>query len=170
MRHLVNLSVVMFLSMVCRLGYADIVINEFQYDDTGGDTLEFVELYNNGGVAVDISGWTVGGRDATTTNPTHTIPGALGSGTTMVAPVHYVLGNTAVGSLTTLHQTVAADSFENDTETIELRSGTFAAARSLMPWSTRAVPRCLPARQPLWLGKSANPIGATIKASKQDRR
>jgi hypothetical protein len=38
---------------------AAIIINEFSYDDGGTDDKEFVELYNNGGAAVDISGWTL---------------------------------------------------------------------------------------------------------------
>ena len=36
----------------------DIVINEIHYNNPGDDTLEFVELYNNDDVAVDMSGYT----------------------------------------------------------------------------------------------------------------
>ena len=36
-----------------------VVINEFAYDDTSTDNLEFIELYNADTVPVDISGWIV---------------------------------------------------------------------------------------------------------------
>jgi hypothetical protein len=111
------------VAVFAQVAGAAVVINEVQYDDSGTDDREFVELYNNGGAPVDISGWTVGARDATTTNPTHTIPGALGSATTVLAPgAYYVLAN--AGTLN-VNQVVAANSFENDTETVELRSGPF---------------------------------------------
>ena len=42
---------------------APVVINEFNYDDSGGDNYEFVELYAN--VTTDISGWTLNGEDGT---------------------------------------------------------------------------------------------------------
>ena len=35
-----------------------IVIDEIQHSPTGGDTREFVELYNPGTQAIDLSGWT----------------------------------------------------------------------------------------------------------------
>ena len=40
---------------------SQVVINEFVYDDSGGDDRQFVELYNSGVGAVDISGWTIRG-------------------------------------------------------------------------------------------------------------
>ena len=42
---------------------AAVIINEFVYDDGGTDDREFVELYNNGASAVDISGWIVRNSD-----------------------------------------------------------------------------------------------------------
>ncbi len=42
---------------------AQVVINEFQYDDSGTDNREYVELYNAGMTAVDISGWTLENHD-----------------------------------------------------------------------------------------------------------
>ncbi len=102
---------------------ATVVINEYMADDSGTDDREFVELYNRGNVAVDISGWVVAGRDSTTNNPTATIPGALNSGTTVLAPGgYYVLANT--GTLNA-NQVVAANFLENDNETIELWQGAY---------------------------------------------
>ena len=98
---------------------AGVIINEFVYDDGGTDDREFVELYNTGPGAVDISGWTVGGRDASTTNPTVTIPAA----TSLAASDYYVVGNTGVVNVDLV---AAANSFENDDETLELRDGPFA--------------------------------------------
>ena len=44
----------------------NIVIDEIQHSPTGGDTAEFVELYNPGTQAIDLSGWTIaGGIDLT---------------------------------------------------------------------------------------------------------
>jgi hypothetical protein len=102
---------------------AQVVINEVQYDDSSTDNFEFVELFNSGNSAIDISGWTVGGRDNGTTNPTAVIPGAIASGTTVLAPgAYYVIGNTAVPNVNLV---VAANQFENDAETVELRNGPF---------------------------------------------
>jgi hypothetical protein len=93
---------------------AAIIVNEFVYDDNGTDDREYVELYNSGPGPVDISGWVVTGRDATTTNSSATIPAAtnLGPG------AFYVLGNTGVLNL---NQTVAGGFLENDIESIEVR-------------------------------------------------
>jgi hypothetical protein len=103
---------------------AAIIINEVAYDDTGSggaDDHEFVELYNSGPGAVDISGWTLGGRDNTGLNPSAVVPGAVGSNTTVLAANdYYVIGNAAVASR---DQTVAANFIENDAEQIELWNG-----------------------------------------------
>jgi hypothetical protein len=100
-----------------------IIINEFVYDDSGTDDREFVELFNAGAVAIDISGWVVTGRDATTTNASATIPAA----TTLAPGAFYVLGNTGVLNS---NQTVAGGFLENDIESIEVRdvSGTLIDA------------------------------------------
>lgn len=43
-----------------------VVINEINYDDSGSDDFEFVEIYNGSGAAVDLSNWTLNGIDGTT--------------------------------------------------------------------------------------------------------
>jgi hypothetical protein len=95
---------------------AAVIINEIQYDDTGTDTSEFVELYNNGLVTEAIGGWTVSGRDEVgNTNPSATITAG-----TMLAPgAYYVLSNVNVLNS---NQTVPANFLENDSETVELRN------------------------------------------------
>jgi hypothetical protein len=95
---------------------AQVVINEFQYDDSSTDDREFIELYNPGPDAVSIGGWVVGGRDATTTNPSVTIP----ADTSIPAGGYYVIGNTGVLNVNLV---VAANFLENDNETIELSNG-----------------------------------------------
>ena len=104
-----------------------LLINEFQYDDSSTDDREYVELYNSGANPVDISGYTVGTRDTAVGSGASApvvIPGALGSGTTMIpAGGYYVIGNPGVANL---NQSVASGMLENDTETIELRDGPFA--------------------------------------------
>src|SRR5688572_5883367 len=94
-----------------------VIINEIAYDDTGSaDDHEFVELYNTGPAAVDISGWTLGGRDGTTTNASAVVPAA----TSLAPGAYYVFGNTAV---VLKNQTIAAGFLENDAEQIELWNG-----------------------------------------------
>ena len=94
---------------------AAVVINEFVHDDNSTDNREFIELYNNGAVAEDISGWTVTGRDVTTTNQTATIPAA----TSLAPGAYYVIGNADVNNV---NQTVASGILENDIESVELRN------------------------------------------------
>ena len=73
-------------------GFAQVVINEFQYDDDSTDDREFVELYNAGGLAVDIGNWSVGGRDASGNNTFVNIPG----GTMLASGAYYVIGQVNV--------------------------------------------------------------------------
>lgn len=72
---------------------------------------------------MDISGWTLGGRDNAGVNLAAVVPGAVNSGTTMLAAgAYYVFGNTAVIGA---NQTIAANFLENDAEQISLWDGAF---------------------------------------------
>jgi hypothetical protein len=95
---------------------AAVIINEVVYDDGGTDDREYVELYNTGPAAVDISGWTVGGQDASGANTST----AINAGTTLNAGAFYVIGNTGVLNV---NQVAAGGFLENDAETVELRNG-----------------------------------------------
>ncbi len=53
---------------------APVVINEFVYDDSSTDDVEFVELYNRSGAAIDISGWVLDAKDSGNQNAAYTIP------------------------------------------------------------------------------------------------
>ncbi|NHC25552.1 hypothetical protein G6553_20530, partial [Nocardioides sp. IC4_145] len=53
----------------------NIVINEIQHSPTGGDTAEFLELYNPHTQAIDLSGWTFTGIDLTIQPGTVILPG-----------------------------------------------------------------------------------------------
>jgi hypothetical protein len=109
------------LGALCAAGLAmaqpRIVINEFAYDDTGTDDVEFVELYNADTVPVDISGWVLesGDQSSADNNPDYTIPGAPGSGTVVLQPGQfYVIGS---GLVPNVNQNVGANNlFENDNE------------------------------------------------------
>lgn len=72
---------------------AAIVINEMLYDLAGTDAGEFIELYNNGGAPVDISGYTIElvNGSSVTVYDTITIPAA----TTLNNGEYYVIGNAA---------------------------------------------------------------------------
>ncbi|MDW8105670.1 MAG: lamin tail domain-containing protein, partial [Armatimonadota bacterium] len=54
-----TLPIVMACAGGLALAQPRVVINEFAYDDTGTDDLEFIELYNADNVAVDITGWVI---------------------------------------------------------------------------------------------------------------
>lgn len=66
---------------------AQIVITEIMYNppESGNDSLEYLELYNNSNAAVDLSGWTF------SQGITHTFP----SGTTLAAGNYIVLAKSA---------------------------------------------------------------------------
>lgn len=99
------------------LGFSQVVINEALFDDSGTDDREFVELFNSGSTPVDISGWVITGRDATTINANAVVPAS----TTLAPGAYYVFGNTGTLNVT---QVVAANFLENDNETVELYNGT----------------------------------------------
>jgi hypothetical protein len=118
MRRIMNCAAICALFFAPLSARAAIIINEIAYDDidavSGTDSREYVELYNNGGSAVDISGWTLIGRDVTTVNPSAVVPAA----TSIAAGGFYVFANT--GTLN-VNQVVAANFLENDIESIEIR-------------------------------------------------
>ena len=96
---------------------AQVVINEFQYDDTGtSDDREFIELYNAGPAAVEIGGWELGGRDIAGLNSSVTIT----PGTSLPSGGYYVIGNPGVLNV---NQVVASGFLKNENETIELSNG-----------------------------------------------
>jgi hypothetical protein len=125
MRWFTTCALVCGLLLAPSMARAAIIINEFAYDDTGGDDREFVELHNNGGAAVDISGWVVRNSDTVAppadNNADFTIPGAVNSGTTMLAAGgYYVIGQAGMLNLNLL----ATGTLENDNEAIQLLDGT----------------------------------------------
>ena len=91
-----------------------VVINEINYDDTGSDDFEFVELYNGNTVAVDISGWTLNGIDGTSSgNGTQTIP----PGTILPPGGFWVVGDAAVPGV---NQPLAGLALENGADGVWL--------------------------------------------------
>ncbi len=59
MKRFFGLALALALASGMALAQPRVVINEFAYDDTGTDDLEFIELYNADTVPVDITGWIV---------------------------------------------------------------------------------------------------------------
>ncbi len=94
-----------------------VVINEFAYDDTGTDDVEFVELYNADTVPVDISGWVLESGDLVSgdNNADYTIP----AGTVLQPGDYYVIGS---GNVPNVDLVVGTNNlFENDNEWTVLR-------------------------------------------------
>ncbi len=109
----------MVLAFVSGLALAQprIVINEFAYDDTSTDDVEFVELYNADSVPVDISGWLLESGDLVSgdNNADYTIP----PGTVLQPGDYYVIGS---GLVPNVDLVVGANNlFENDNEWIALK-------------------------------------------------
>jgi MYXO-CTERM domain-containing protein len=100
------------------MSYGNVVINEFSYDDSSGDDLEFIELYNAGGAPVDMSGWTVDSNDPIGANPQIA---AIPAGTMLGAGAYYLIGQAGVSP-----DLVSLNTMENSNETIELRDATGA--------------------------------------------
>jgi hypothetical protein len=105
------------------LSNGQIVINEIHYDDTStsGDDAEFVELYNAGGAAVDISGWYLAGQDEAGANYTPQATFTVPASTMLAAGGYYVIGNPAVPNVNLVVAPGASGVLENDAELTELR-------------------------------------------------
>ena len=56
-KHLLAFVTLAVVPLVDTKTHAQVVINEFVYDNTGVDSFEYVELYNAGDTEVDLEGW-----------------------------------------------------------------------------------------------------------------
>lgn len=134
MHRLMCCAVICALFLALGTARAAVIVNEIVYDDGSTDDREFVELYNNGGSAVDISGWIVRNSDTLAppgdNNADYTIPGAAGSGTTMLAAGDYYVISSFAGVLNV--DLVATGTLENDNEGIELLDGGGAVVDTLI--------------------------------------
>jgi hypothetical protein len=100
---------------------AQVVINEFAYDDSGTDDREFVELYNAGAAAIDLSGWQLLGQDTGAPYTTITLP----AGTSIAAGGYLVLGNAGVPNVPAALVQVGGF-LQNDMEQLTLLDGSAA--------------------------------------------
>lgn len=96
---------------------APVVINEFAYDDSGTDDLEFVELFNCTSQTIDIGDWAVDSEDPNGPNPVST---TIPTGTMLAPGAYYVLGHAGVANV----NQVNSGSYENDNESITLKDST----------------------------------------------
>ncbi len=137
-----------------------VVINEVSYDmltETAGDAtdnLEFVELYNSGASAVDISGWVVRASDTqapgTDNNRDYIVPGFPGSGTTTLASHDYwVIGNSAVAGVDQIPNP-AIDLWENDNEAIQLLDGNYNVVDTVIYERNKGAVAVSPAEGAIW--------------------
>ena len=112
MKKISSVLAVGLMTLATSVGSAQIVINEFVYDDTSTDDREFVELYNAGNSAVNIGGWSLGGRDNAGVNLFANIP----ANTFIAAGAYYVIGQTGVQNV----NQVVGTMFENDADSNSL--------------------------------------------------
>ena len=93
------------------LTHAAVVINELYYDAPGVDTgQEFIELYNNGASAADVSGWVIEWAGSAFPTGFYTIPPS-----TTIAPGDYLLlgGDLVQGNFGVTPDIIAAFVFQN---------------------------------------------------------
>ena len=70
-----------------------VVVSELRFRGPAGGNDEFVELYNTGGAAIDISGWRLQGCAASSGNPSDRA--SVPAGTTLRAGDHYLFANSS---------------------------------------------------------------------------
>jgi hypothetical protein len=120
MRRLICCAAICAILSSWNAASAAIIINEVVYDDGGTDDREYVELYNNGASAVDISGWVVRNSDTVAApgdnNADFTIPAT----TTLAAGDYYVISTFAGVQNVDLVVGAGASTLENDNEGMEL--------------------------------------------------
>lgn len=109
---------------------AAVIINEIDYDNVGTDNAEFIELYNNGLVTVDISGYVlvhINGNNNQVYAPITTIPAS----TSLAPGAYYVIGSTNIAART-LTFPINTDQIQNGApDAVGLYSGgTFALTNS----------------------------------------
>ncbi len=121
MRHLIGFATLAVVTLTCTFAQAAVVINEIAYDDGSTDDLEFIELYNSGPGAVEISGWLIAGQDEGGPNfqpaSTYTFP----PNTMLAADDYYVIANPSVPNVDFMIDPGTAGVLENDAELTELR-------------------------------------------------
>ncbi|MCH7812588.1 MAG: lamin tail domain-containing protein, partial [Planctomycetes bacterium] len=100
----------------------EVVINEFSYDDSGTDTIEFVELYNTGASPVDVGGWALRASDTVAPPGDNNADYGIPAGTILAAGDYYVLGSALVPNVDLVVGTV--NLWENSNEAIELIDNT----------------------------------------------
>jgi len=111
---------------------APVVINEFSYDDTSTDDLEFIEIYNRTASPVDISGWSLVGDDSNGVNFTEVFPPG-----TILAPGDYlVLGDTGVPNVDIVR---SSGFLQNSNESITLFDGSAAIVDTLIYEANKGV-------------------------------
>ncbi|MGE0144536.1 MAG: lamin tail domain-containing protein [Planctomycetota bacterium] len=125
---------------------AQVVINEIQYDDSGTDDREYVELYNAGSGAVDISGWQLQSIDQVGPNVTYTVQ----AGTILAPGGYYVMGSGAVANVNQVLTGPSGGLWENDQETLELRDASGTILFDFVAYETN---KLLFARTAQWEGE-----------------
>ena len=108
------------------ISHSAVIINEIDYDNVITDNAEFIELFNDGPTAVDISGYVIvgiNGNGNTVYNVFATVPAA----TSVSAGGYYVIGSSLVASRN-LTFVAPADNIQNGSpDAVGLYSGgTFA--------------------------------------------
>ncbi|HJQ78655.1 MAG TPA: lamin tail domain-containing protein [Lacipirellulaceae bacterium] len=137
--------------------HAAVIINEFVYDDGGTDDREYLELYNNGASAVDISGWVVRNSDTVAppgdNNADFTIP----ANTSLAGGDYYVIGMTGVANV----DLVVTGTLENDNEAMELLDASGAVQDTVIYELNKGPLPASPAEGGVWGNNQSSDLTGT---------
>ena len=147
---LVALCAVVLSSIPVR---AAIIINEVVYDDGGGDDREYVELYNSGVSAVDISGWIIRNSDTVAPPGDNNTDYTISPATSIAAGGFFVIGNPGVLNVNQTFPTTTA--LENDNEGIELLDASSVVQDTLITERNKG-PVAIPAAEGGYFGNMSN--------------
>lgn len=107
-------STTLVVQMSHNIGTPEVVINEFSYDDSSTDDLQYVELFNASPFAAEIGGWILESEDPS--GPNFSTP--ITAGVTLAPGEYYVLGDTNVPNV---DQPIGANP-ENSEESLTLKT------------------------------------------------
>lgn len=112
-----------------------VVINEFIYDNLGGDNIEFVELYNRSGGPIDVGDWVLESEDPNGPNSAHTIP----TGTMLAAGGRWTMG-ADLANPGNINQVLGTSNlWENSNESLTLKDATGAVIDTLVYEAVRGI-------------------------------
>ncbi len=111
-----------------------LVINEINYDDSGTDDVEYVELYNASGGPIDMTGFVLESRDPSGLNFAHAL-----SPVVLAAGDYWVLGFATAPNVDQVVTGASTGWLENDNESVTLLDPSAAIVDTLIYESNKGI-------------------------------